>query len=88
MSALPAKCGIGPGGHVVFGEGGVLDPGWKAAIAMLELEAKIAASEMQRLTDEGEIDSSNGVEVLSRIEACEVAVALLKVQGRQIGLDV
>lgn len=88
MSTLPHKCGIGPGGNVVFGEGGLLAPGWKAAIAMLDLEAKLASSEMQKLTDEGEVDSSKGIEVLSRIEACEVAVGLLTIQGRSIGLDV
>lgn len=88
MSSLPHKCGIGPGGQVVFGEGGILAPGWKAAIAMLDLEAKLASTEMQKMSDDGEIDSGKGIEVLSRIEACEVAVALLTNQGRSIGLDV
>lgn len=88
MSKLPFKCGIGPGGHVVFGEGGVLEPGWKAAIAMLDLEARLASGEMEKLTDEGEIPSDQAVEVLARIESCEQAVTMLKVHGRGIGLDV
>ena len=88
MSTLPHKTAIAPDGNVIFTDGGVLAPGWKAAIAILDLEAKLAAGEMQDLSDEGEIDSSTGVEVLSRLEACERAVALLRVQGRRIGLDV
>lgn len=88
MARLPPKTAIGPDGGIVFCEGGILDPGWKAAIAMLELEAKLAASDVQLLADEGEIDSDRGIGILARLEACEVAVALLRAQGQKLGLGV
>lgn len=88
MSGLPYKCEIGPGGNVIFGQGGVLEPGWKAAIAMLGLEAKLASGELQEAADRGDMPTDKTTEILARIEGCELAVALLEVQGRRIGLDV
>jgi hypothetical protein len=88
MSALPYKCEIGPDGHVIFGKGGVLEPGWKAAIAMLGLEAKLASGELQDVVDDGQLPTDKTTEILARIEGCELAVALLVAQGRRIGLDV
>lgn len=88
MSTLPNGCGIGPGGQVVFGERGVLSPGWKAAIAMLELEAKIAANEVAELCHEGDVPTEESSALLSRIHGCEVAVSLLQVHGLGLGLDV
>ena len=88
MSILPNGCGIGPGGQVVFGERGVLSPGWKAAIAMLELEAKIAACQVQELCHEGDVPTEESSALLSRIDSCEAAVLLLRAHGRGLGLDV
>lgn len=88
MPRLPHKTAIGPSGDIVFAEGGVLAPGWKAAIAMLNLEAQIAARSVEDLADGGEVDTDRGTSLLIRLEGCQLAVELLKEQGRRIGLDV
>lgn len=88
MSTLPPRTAIGPSGDVIFSEGGILAPGWKAAIAMLKLEAKLSVGEVGDLADAGEVDSDRGVAALTRLEGCKLAVALLEEQGRRIGLDV
>jgi hypothetical protein len=59
---------------------------------MLELEGKLAASELRVLTESlsagHDLDLQETMPLLSKMEACETAVALLRVQGRRIGLEV
>lgn len=84
---LPEGTMIGPTGDVCYAPGGVLEPGLRAALALFELERKVAQSELDQLAAKAVADRIPAYEISQRVKGAEFALDHLREQAARLGIQ-